>query len=89
MLLAKNGIDVFYVDESERNGIFVITSVTVPLLREEDLGWRFVWNDYYEKYRDFRKDLRQTHGIPATKELHDPKAGLRPWPIWTQRYSAW
>src|SRR5688500_10194 len=73
MLLARNGIDVFYVDESGRNKVFVLTSVTVPLLRPEKLGWRFVWDDYLDRYKDFRIELRKTHGVPARKELHAAK----------------
>ena len=73
MLLAPGGIDVFYIDESERTGVFVLTSVTVPLLREKESGWRFMWDDYLDKYKRFRADLRSTHGIGATKELHAQK----------------
>lgn len=68
--MARNGIDIFYVDESERVGVFVLTSVSVPFLRPKWTRWKFEWNDYYERYRAFRKELRKTHGISATKELH-------------------
>ena len=70
MLLASRGADIFYIDESGRLGQFIITSVTIPLLRPETAGWRFVWEDYLDKYRDFRRDLKATHGCPIRKELH-------------------
>lgn len=73
MLLAKSGIDIFYIDESGRKGQLVFTSVTIPFLREEEPDWRFVWEDYLDKYRDFRRDLRSTHGVPVRKELHANK----------------
>ncbi|MBN1630399.1 MAG: DUF3800 domain-containing protein [Thermoleophilia bacterium] len=77
MFLAPGGIDVFYVDESGRHSQFVFTSVTIPLLREEPQPgflsrkrWRFVWDDHLDAYRQFRRLLRTTHGIPVRKELH-------------------
>lgn len=74
MFLASGGIDVFYLDESGSADLFVLTSVTIPLLRPaEDGRWRFVWDDYLGLYRTFRTDLRNTHRVPVRKELHAAK----------------
>ncbi len=74
MFLASGGIDVVYIDESGDDELFVVTSVTIPLLRPAEHGlWRFVWEDYLNLYRAFRTDLRNTHGIPVRKELHASK----------------
>ena len=73
MMLAPGGIDVFYIDESGDTDIFVITSVAVPLLREVEKRWTFVWDDYLRAYKEFRSELRTTHGVPARKELHASK----------------
>ena len=37
-LLPPGGMDTFYVDESAGDGVFVIVSVRVPLLRPEEDG---------------------------------------------------
>ena len=74
MLLAQNGIDVFYIDESGSADLFVVTSISIPLLRPtEDGRWRFVWKEYLDRYSDFRTELRSTHKIPIRKELHTSK----------------
>jgi hypothetical protein len=73
MFLARNGIDVFYVDESGDRRIFVVTSVTIPFLRLQDDRWAFEWDDYLDAYRDFRRELSKTHGVPLRKELHTQK----------------
>ena len=74
MLMAKNGIDVFYIDESGSADLFIMTSVTIPLLRKtEDGGWRFVWEEHLDRYQEFRRNLRDTHGIRVGKELHTSK----------------
>lgn len=71
MLLQRNGIDVFYIDESGSRDLFIVTAVTVPLLRPTDDGrWRFVWEEYLDRYRDFRRDLRDVHKVSVRKELH-------------------
>lgn len=33
MLLKKNGIDIFYIDESHDRHVFVVTAVCIPFLR--------------------------------------------------------
>jgi hypothetical protein len=74
MYLKPNGIDVFYVDESVDSQLFIVSAVTISLLRPEELGpYRFVWEDYFDLYTGFRSDLRKTHGIPVRKELHASK----------------
>lgn len=74
MLLAPNGIDVFYIDESGSADLFIVTSVTIPLLRPTDDGnWRFVWQEHLERYKEFRRELRDTHRIRVRKELHASK----------------
>ena len=70
MLMEPRGIDVFYVDESGDANFFVHTSVTIPLLRSQGTGWSFVWEDWLDKYKIFRVDLRRMHGISVRKELH-------------------
>lgn len=43
MDLAPNGIDIFYIDESERFPLSVASSVCIPFLRpKKDGGWEFV-----------------------------------------------
>jgi hypothetical protein len=77
VFLSHNGVDVFYVDESGRHNQFVFTYVTIPLLRERTVSkvlrtkrWTFVWEDYLDAYRKFRRALRDTHGIPVRQDLH-------------------
>lgn len=75
MFLARNGTDVFYVDESGRHNQFVFSYLTIPLLRERSIllrlkRWEFVWDKFLEDYRKFRRLLRDTHGIPIRQELH-------------------
>jgi len=72
--MASQGIDVFYLDESGDSQLFVLTGVTIPLLRPTDTGvWRFVWDDYLDLYKTFRASLRAVHGISVRKELHASK----------------
>ncbi|MGH8542627.1 MAG: DUF3800 domain-containing protein [Gammaproteobacteria bacterium] len=70
MLMEPRGIDVFYVDESGDPNFFVHTSVTIPLLRAQEAGWAFVWEDWLNKYKIFRTDLRRMHGVSVRRELH-------------------
>src|ERR1051325_7204722 len=70
MLMEARGIDVFYVDESGDPQFSVHTSVTIPLLRPAGATWQLVWEDWLDKYKIFRMDLRRMHGISVRKELH-------------------
>lgn len=70
MLLPKNGLDVWYVDESGDEDIFVITGIAIPLLRPREEWLATVWEDYLQATKEFRRNLSRTHAIPASKELH-------------------
>jgi hypothetical protein len=50
MDLAPNGIDCFYIDESERHPLAVASCVRIPFLRpKQSGGWEFVWNRYLDE----------------------------------------
>ena len=70
MLLRPGGIDVFYVDESERFPLSVVTAVRVPFLRQVEGVWTFVWRDYLEHATAWRKALTANHNIRSRAELH-------------------
>lgn len=73
MDLAPNGIDVFYVDESERYPLSVATSVRIPFLRPRRDGWEFVWEYYLDDATRWRRDLSRVHSIRFREELHGYK----------------
>lgn len=73
MNLASNGIDIFYVDESERYPLSVTTVVRVPFLRPSENGWKFVWHSYLEKAAVWRRALSKKHSIRFREELHGHK----------------
>jgi len=70
MKLAPGGIDVFYVDESGDQDVFVMTAVAIPFLRPDHEGWALVWEEHFAKVRDWRRRTSTAHGIPVRKELH-------------------
>lgn len=71
MDLAKNGIDLFYIDESERFPLSVATCVRIPFLRpKEGGGWHYVWDSYNEAALKWRRDLSKNHSIRFREELH-------------------
>lgn len=70
MLLRAGGIDVFYIDESERFPLSVVTAVRVPFLRQLEGAWTFVWPDYLAKAVTWRRALSANHNIRNRVELH-------------------
>lgn len=70
MQLRPGGLDIFYIDESERFPVSVVTSVRVPFLRRIDGVWTFVWQDYLDKAVAWRKALTANHNIRSRAELH-------------------
>lgn len=73
MLLRPGGIDLFYIDESVRDPLFVATAVRIPFLRNVNGAWRFVWADYLEQAVAWRRHLSAAHKIRARAELHGTK----------------
>jgi hypothetical protein len=71
MDLAPEGIDLFYIDESERHPLSVATCVRIPyLVPKKGGGWEFVWNTYLDDATDWRRDLSANHSIRFREELH-------------------
>src|SRR5579883_1608551 len=71
MDLASNGIDLFYIDESERHPLSVASCVRIPfLIPKENGGWRFVWKNYLDDATKWRRDLSANHSIRFREELH-------------------
>ena len=50
-----------------------MTAVCVPFLRQVDGVWKFVWADYLDRARTWRKEVSKTLSVPAAKELHGVK----------------
>jgi hypothetical protein len=73
MDLAPNGIDIFYIDESERHPLSVASSVCVPFLRPKEGGWEFVWDRYNTDATSWRRALCANHSIRFREELHGYK----------------
>ena len=71
MDLAENGIDIFYIDESERFPLSVASCVRIPFLRpKQDGGWAFVIGDYENAAIKWRRNLSSTHSIRFRVEMH-------------------
>ncbi|AMN38744.1 DUF3800 domain-containing protein [Rhodoplanes sp. Z2-YC6860] len=71
MDLAPNGIDYFYIDESERTPLSVASCVRIPFLRRKRAGgWEYVWNDYARLADKWRRQLSKDHSIRFREELH-------------------
>jgi hypothetical protein len=71
MDLSPNGVDVFYVDESERHPLAVTSTVRIPFLRpKQNGGWEFVWENYANEATKWRRELSKTHAIRFREELH-------------------
>lgn len=74
MDLLPNGIDIFYIDESERHPIAVASAIRIPFLRPKpDTGWEFVWDRYLSNATTWRRTLSATHSIRFREELHGYK----------------
>jgi hypothetical protein len=70
MELRDGGLDIYYIDESERHPLSLVASVRVPFLRQVDGVWKFVWQDYLEKAVVWRRNLSNQHNIRMRPELH-------------------
>jgi hypothetical protein len=74
MDLAPNGIDIYYIDESERHPLSVASSVCIPFLRpKKDGGWEFVWDTYLASATQWRRALSRDNSIRFREELHGYK----------------
>lgn len=74
MDLAPNGIDLFYIDESERFPLSIASCVRIPFLRPKKAGgWEFVWDQYASAATKWRRDLSKNHSIRFREELHGYK----------------
>lgn len=73
MELQKNGIDIFYVDESNDRDHYVLSAVTIPFLRPSENGYRIVWDEYFKAAKTWRNEIKQNHDIPLKVELHAVK----------------
>jgi hypothetical protein len=70
MQIEPNGIDVFYVDESEDGNVQVMSAVTVPFVRPHDGRLHIVWDDYLKSAQTWRRGMKNLRGIPMKHELH-------------------
>jgi hypothetical protein len=71
MDLAPNGIDLYYIDESERYPLSVASCVRIPFLKPKpDGGWEFTWDAYLADATEWRRDLSANHSIRFREELH-------------------
>ena len=73
MELRDGGVDVFYIDESERFPLSFTAVVRVPFLRSVDGSWRFVWSEFLDQAIDWRRALSERHRIRFREELHGYK----------------
>lgn len=73
MLLQPGGMDICYIDESMDNDVFAMVCITVPFLRQVEGVWTIIWPSHFEGVKNWRRYLRNTHGIPMNKELHGQK----------------
>ena len=72
-ILVQSGIDVFYIDESCDKDFYAMTAIAIPFLRFTPSGAQIVWNDYFEKARQLRKDMRAKYDLSTQKELKGSK----------------
>jgi len=71
MQMLPGGIDVFYIDESHDENIYVVTALTIPLLRPDSQGMRIAWQDSFDATKIWRKGIATSSmKIPMNKELH-------------------
>jgi len=73
MRLNQNGIDIFYIDESQDSSIHVVTAIRVPFLRQIEGQWTLVWQSHFEGARNWRRRGAASLDVPITKELHGVK----------------
>jgi len=70
MKLRSGGLDIYYIDETEKHPFSVVTSVRVPFLREVEGEWTFVWSDYLQRAVEWRCRITARHSVRFSKELH-------------------
>lgn len=73
MKMRDGGIDIFYIDESNDKNFYVATAVAIPFLRQIDGAWQFLWADYLQDFKDWRRAIADDLHIPTKKELHGTK----------------
>ena len=71
--MLPGGIDVFYIDESHDQHNYVVTALTIPMIRPRDGVYQIAWKDQFDGFRQWRKDVAKDLDIPANKELHGVK----------------
>ncbi|RJF75843.1 DUF3800 domain-containing protein [Rhodopseudomonas palustris] len=74
MDLLPNGMDIFYIDESERHPLSLASSIIIPFLRPKgDGGWKFVWQNHLDEATAWRRNLSRNHSVRFREELHGYK----------------
>jgi hypothetical protein len=73
MHLRPGGIDIFYIDESHDGNVYVVTAISVPLLRQVEGQWTFVWPNHFQGAQAWRKFGKDHLDVPTSKELHAVK----------------
>lgn len=73
MKLAREGIDVFYIDESNDQKSYVLAAICIPVMRMVDREWHIVWPDRIQIAREWRRLMNAEVKIPPHKELHGLK----------------
>lgn len=73
MQMLPGGIDIFYIDESHDQKNYVVTALTIPMVRPWEGGYQIAWRDHFDAFRQWRKQIAKDLEIPASKELHGVK----------------
>jgi len=68
--LRKNGLSVYYIDESVSDGIFVTSAIRIPLISASAEGPSLVWEDFLKAATEWRRGLSKNCHIRARPELH-------------------
>jgi hypothetical protein len=69
--IPSGGVDIFYIDESAGDGVFLMASLRVPMIRPMKTGQaEMVWQDFYEKATSWRRSLSKNCHIRFHAELH-------------------
>lgn len=69
----SSAIDIFYIDESEGDGIFTVCSLQIPFLDFSGERIQYVWQDYFDAALAWRKNLSRNFNIRFREELHASK----------------
>lgn len=67
------GLTTFYADESDDKKSYVLTCVAIPTLGATIADCPVEWDGYFEKAQAWRRDLKDSFGIPVRKELKGSK----------------